>query len=116
MTGSLDDRTARTLDDMLSFAGEIDTFVISRGEKNFHSNRETQLVAEALLHRLGEAVSRLPDEFIDDHPEVEWEKMRGMRNVVAHQCGFIDYRIVWRALDAALPKDVAAIARILSND
>jgi uncharacterized protein with HEPN domain len=42
--------------------------------------------------------------------------MKGMRNVVAHQSGFIDYRIVWRALSDMLPNDVAAIQRILEQD
>jgi len=41
--------------------------------------------------------------------------MKGMRNVVAHQYGFTDYRIVWRALSDVLPKDVAAIQRILEE-
>jgi uncharacterized protein with HEPN domain len=40
--------------------------------------------------------------------------MKGMRNVVAHEYGFIDYRIVWRAL--VLPNDVAAIESILERD
>jgi uncharacterized protein with HEPN domain len=41
--------------------------------------------------------------------------MKGMRNVVAHEYGFIDYRIVWRALKDVLPHDVAEIQRILGR-
>jgi uncharacterized protein with HEPN domain len=74
------------------------------------------LIAEALLHRIGEAVSRLDAGFVAEHPTVEWQKMKGMRNVVAHEYGFIDYRIVWRALIDALPRDVEAIQRILQQD
>lgn len=39
--------------------------------------------------------------------------MKGMRNIVAHEYGFIDYRIVWRALTVALPGDVIAIRALL---
>jgi len=39
--------------------------------------------------------------------------MKGMRNVVAHQYGFIDYRIVWRALVNELPQDVTRIRAVL---
>ncbi len=84
----------------------------SLGEQNFYSHRPTQLIAEALLHRIGEAVSRLQDGFVAEHPAVEWQKLKGMRHVVAHQHGFIDYPIVWRALSGVLPKDVASIERI----
>lgn len=73
------------------------------------------MVTEALLHRVGEAISRLPDDFTAAHPEVAWRQMKGMRNVVAHAYGYIDYRMVWRALTQNLPEDVAAIERILEQ-
>jgi uncharacterized protein with HEPN domain len=104
------------LTDILGFADEISRYVTALGEQNFYAHRPTQLIAEALLHRIGEAVSRLDDGFIAEHPTVEWQKMKGMRNVVAHEYGFIDYRIVWRALRDALPADAAAIQRILQED
>ncbi|WP_229669957.1 HepT-like ribonuclease domain-containing protein [Microlunatus endophyticus] len=67
------------------------------------------MVAEALLHRIGEAVSRLPDALTSAHPEVERRKIMGMRKVMAHEYELIDYRTVWRALDQALPGDVESI-------
>lgn len=41
--------------------------------------------------------------------------MKAIRNIVAHQYGFIDDAIVWRALKSALPADVAAIQAILES-
>ncbi|TWP38520.1 HepT-like ribonuclease domain-containing protein [Leekyejoonella antrihumi] len=105
----------RTLKDILDFADEVDQYVIALGESNFHEHRPTEYVAEALLHRIGEAISRLPEDFTAAHPEVSWQKMKSMRNVVAHEYGFIDYHIVWRALSTKLPEDVAAIERILRH-
>jgi len=58
---TLEDRTRRALTDILGFADEISRYVTSLGAQNFHSHRPTQLIAEALLHRIGEAVSRLDD-------------------------------------------------------
>jgi uncharacterized protein with HEPN domain len=112
---TIDERTERALTDILGFADEIRDYVTSLGEQHFYDIRPTQLVAEALLHRIGEAVSRLPENFVTAHPEVEWQKMKGMRNVVAHEYGFIDYRIVWRTLVEVLPSDVAAIKGILGR-
>jgi uncharacterized protein with HEPN domain len=109
------DKVRQVLNDILGFTDEVNKYVIVLGEANFHSDRTIQYVAEALLHRIGEAVSRLPPDFIAAHPEVRWAKMKGMRNVVAHKYGFIDYRIVWRALSDNLPEDAAAIRRILAQ-
>lgn len=115
MTQNDADRVARPLTDLLAFAAEVAEYVTALGEDNLHEHRPTQLVTEALLHRIGEAVSRLPDEFTAAHPEVAWRQMKGMRNVVAHEYGYIDYRIVWRALSKKLLADVAAIERILER-
>ena len=55
---TLEERTWRALTDIIGFADEISQYVTSLGEQNFYSDRPTQLIAEALLHRIGEAVSR----------------------------------------------------------
>lgn len=115
MSDSPADRTTRTLKEIIGFADEVRLYVTSAGEQNFYDDRRTQLIAEALLHRIGEAVSRLPDDLTLAHPEVEWRMIKGMRNVVAHEYGFIDYRIVWRALEKSLPQDVESINRILDG-
>lgn len=109
-------RTERNLRDMVQVAAEVQEYVTALGEENFYADRPTQLVAEALLHRLGEAVARLTlasPTFIDAHPEIEWAKIRAMRNVVAHEYGFIDYKIVWRALCISLPRDIELIRGLI---
>lgn len=110
--GPPDERAVRALSDILGFADEVEQYVVARGEQHFYADRPTQLVAAAMLDRIGEAVSRLPSEFADLHAEISWRQMKGMRNVVAHQYGFIDYRIVWRALADALPCDIEQIRRV----
>lgn len=115
MTTGSDDHVGRTLTDVLGFADEVRDYVIAPGEQNLYEDRQAQLVAEALIHRIGEAVTRLPEDFTDAHPDVSWRQMKRMRNVVAHEYGYIDYRIVWRALHRDLPQDVAVIERILQS-
>ncbi|MFT4265471.1 MAG: DUF86 domain-containing protein [Nocardioides sp.] len=115
MSDPLDERTAQALQDIVGFAAELRGYVVTHGEEHFRADRPTQLVAEALLHRVGEAVSRLAVEFTATHPEVAWRQIKGMRNVVAHQYGFIDYRIVWRALTEDLPRDVKHIQTLLGH-
>ena len=42
---------------------------------------------------IGEAASRLPDEFKDGHPEIDWHKLRGLRNRIVHHYFGIDHKI-----------------------
>lgn len=109
------DRTRSSLLDIVRFGGEVQDLVTSRGKDQFLSDRATQLVAEALIHRIGEAVARLDPDVVRSHPEVAWRHMKQMRHVVAHQDGFIDYTLVWRALATNLPDDLAVIRGLLSQ-
>lgn len=56
------------------------------------------LAAEAILLKIGEAVSRLPETLTAACPEVRWRSMRGMRNLVAHEYEVVDSTIMWNTL------------------
>ncbi len=43
---------------------------------------------------IGEAANRLPDEFKELHPTIDWHKIRGFRNRIIHDYMGIDYGIV----------------------
>ena len=45
--------------------------------------------------QIGELVNHLSNDFKDNHTEIPWHKIRGMRNYVAHEYGTIDLDVVW---------------------
>lgn len=69
-----------------------------------------------MLHKIGEAVTRLPDAFLDQHREVPWRAMRGLRNAVAHEYDQVDYQLIWNALVHRLPREAEAWRHILGDD
>lgn len=52
---------------------------------------------------IGEMVLRLEPEFIDNHKEIEWHKIRGFRNIVAHDYFGIDAEEVWDIIKNKIP-------------
>ena len=68
-------RVRDTLLDLLDFT-DMASRLVARGKESYDADEALQLAAEAITHRVGEAVARLPEEFFVDHPDAEWRKMR----------------------------------------
>lgn len=59
---------------------------------------------------IGEASNRLPDEIKDSLPDLNWTKIRGFRNRLAHDHFGIDYQLVWSTIEELLPNLITTIA------
>ena len=67
--------------------------------KPLGAERPLRLAGEALIGRIGDVASKLPDELIRETSDVPWDDVRGMRIVVDHVYHAVDYRIVWQTLE-----------------
>lgn len=57
------------------------------------------LAADSLVLKLGEAVRRLPDEFLRERAsQPTWRRAIGMRTRIAHEYEAVDYEIVWQVI------------------
>jgi uncharacterized protein with HEPN domain len=52
---------------------------------------------------IGEMIDKISDEFKKKHPEVEWVKIKGFRNLVAHDYFGIDAEEVWQIIKTKIP-------------
>lgn len=64
---------------------------------------------------LGECVVRLSESFFASHPEVEWQKIKGLRNIVAHDYWGVDVEMVWQIIQGKLPDLSLQIAQLLKD-
>ena len=53
---------------------------------------------------IGEMVAKLSDLFKNDNTEIEWWKIRGLRNIVAHDYFGIDAEEVWQIIQTKIPE------------
>lgn len=63
------------------------------------------------LEIMGEAANRLPDEFKEQHSNVEWYKIVGLRHRIVHEYFGVDLEIIWQILR----KDLAELRTSLSQ-
>jgi uncharacterized protein with HEPN domain len=64
---------------------------------------------------IGEAVSHLPDDVLDRHPEIPWRGVKGMRLWLDHEYHRVDATVVWRTVTQHLPELRSAIATELDR-
>ena len=81
----------------------LERYMLNVDEEAYTSEIEKQDAAEHRLQVIGQAVIQLPDELKDQHPEIEWHKIAGLRNRIVHEYLDIDHQIVWSTLKNDLP-------------
>jgi len=67
-------------------------------ELDFEDFTQNDVVFDAVVRRLqviGEAAARIPPEMRERHPQIEWRKIVGLRNIMVHQYASVDEEILW---------------------
>lgn len=91
----------------------LEVYLADIDKEKYLSNMEKQDSAERRLQVIGEAVVQLPQEFKDQHPDIEWEKIAGLRNRLVHEYFDIDHLIIWNTITQSLPVLKKAIQQLL---
>ena len=83
----------------------------ARGEQAFRRDELIQTWMVRNIQVIGEAARALSQSLRDDHPNIPWSSVIGMRHVLVHDYFDIDLDIVWRVIE----QDVPALKRNIRN-
>ena len=83
------------LRDILEAARLIGSYVKDTTEGDFRANKEKQDAVIRRIEIIGEAAVHLTEPTRRAVPQLAFRKMRGMRNIVAHDYANVDLQIVW---------------------
>jgi uncharacterized protein with HEPN domain len=62
---------------------------------------------------IGEVVGKLSDEIKNENPHINWQKIYGLRNIIAHHYFGINVDIVWEILHNDLPSLKKGVNQLL---
>ena len=74
------------------------------GENDFYENIYHQDICSFYCLQIGENANSLSEVFIQNHPGIEWRKIIGFRNVIAHDYGAVDVKILWDIVNRNIPE------------
>ncbi len=100
------------INDILDSAHKILVYTSNLTFDEFVTN---SLVIDAVVRNfeiIGEAANRLPEEFKERYPSIDWHRLRGFRNRIVHDYMGIDFSIVWQIKEFFLPGIIAELERV----
>jgi uncharacterized protein with HEPN domain len=85
-------------------------------EADFRADTQKQDAVIRRIEIIGEATSHLSDETRRQVPALPFRKMRGMRNIVAHDYANVDLGIVWQVATVHVPELCSVLAKFFATE
>ena len=79
---------------------------------DYEASEEKQLALERLFEIVGEAASKISDEFKQAHPDLPWRQATAMRNFVVHDYAGVDIDVIWDSSQTDVPQLLAALQEL----
>ncbi|MCY4611833.1 MAG: DUF86 domain-containing protein [Gammaproteobacteria bacterium] len=89
--------------DVHNHAREAIALIKNCSRENLDNDRVLALALRKLVEIIGEAAYRVPKEFQDNHPDIMWGKIVGMRNRLVHGYDAVDLDVLWSVVKFDLP-------------
>jgi uncharacterized protein with HEPN domain len=103
------------LRDIMEASRLIAAYVRETAEADFRADTQKQDAVMRRIEIIGEAAAHLSEETRRAVPELPFRKMRGMRNIVAHDYANVDLNIVWQVATVHVPEVCAVLAKFFAT-
>jgi len=103
------------LNDILQSIDKILEFTEGMDFEDFKNN---VLVFDAITRNfeiIGEASTHIPEKIKSTYNDIPWQKMKSMRNIVAHEYFGLDKKIIWTTIQKSIPELKGKISNILKE-
>ena len=101
------------LTDIAERCRRISRYVGGLDESAWASDELTQDAVARNLEVIGEAVKRLPMELRHEYPDVPWQDIAGLRDILIHEYEGVDYAIIWDVAVNEVPALLEAVESLL---
>lgn len=91
------------LDDILAAILKIERYTKRLSQRKFHRDAKTFDAVIRNLEIIGEAIKKVPGTVRSKHPDIEWKKIAGLRDILIHEYFGVDAEIIWDIVKNKLP-------------
>lgn len=91
------------IEHILQSIERIQSYISGKNQESFSNDSITQDAVVRQLEIIGEATKRISKELRKNNPDVPWDDMAGMRDVLIHDYIDVDLNIVWKTASESIP-------------
>jgi uncharacterized protein with HEPN domain len=100
------------IEHILNSINSIQEYISGLSLEIFLDDRKTQDAVVRQFEIIGEATKRISSDFQDNHPNIPWSQMAGMRDVLIHDYIDVNFEIVWKTAIENIPVVKEAILKL----
>lgn len=106
-------RDLESLVDIDYYGRSILSFVSGMTQAEFVEDQKTIAAVMYAIAVMGEATKRLSDEFREQHPQLPWRELAGLRDRLVHDYRNIDLDILWDVVSVEIPALLVSLDPLL---
>ena len=92
------------IEHILQSIERIGSYIYGKDQKYFSEDYLTQDAVIRQLEIIGEATKRISPALRSINPEIPWQDMAGMRDILIHNYIEVDADIVWKTASESIPE------------
>lgn len=100
---------------IIDCARQITGYTNGLTQAEFLNDRKTIDAVIRNFEVIGEATKRLSSSFTEEHSNIAWKQMAGMRDKLIHDYLEVDHQILWNTVTDLLPNLIKEIQLILEE-
>jgi len=104
------------LEEIVASCEKILRFTDGKTFEQFRSNEETFDAVCRNLELIGEGVKHVPEDLRARHPAIDWRRVAGLRDVLAHGYFALEPEMLWTAVQRHVPQLLETVPTVIAAE
>ena len=103
---------------ILEYCGEIENILtrLNHCEEAFRKDKGLSAGAVFYIAQIGELAAHFSEEFKEEHNEIPWREIKGMRNILIHEYHTASPKTIWETATGDIPALRAMLLHCVEQD
>ena len=95
--------------DIIEATAQMGDYISDMAESDFYQDAKTFDAVARNIILIGDAASGIPPEVRRELPDVPWQRIVGIRNILTHQYYAVDDKTIWEVASRHAPRLVSQL-------